>query len=457
MGVDSIGSGNGNSNVADAQRRAAEELAREDEARRAAAAPLASTPAPVSADVAAIQGQSSFDAAPTNLHRVAATREATAAVLDAGTQRLSAANAEVARVERELARQLAHLSSAMEPDALRAFAGSYRDENRATYDEAKDAANALARTLRDDAAAALQPTATVGHELYSANAALSMAVGEATQALDTYVRQSPEADPALSQTLADAARRAGSASAGLEAGGEVLRSVGDDWGRLAAGASHAFGIAGSAAGPLGAVMDVNDNARRLAAGRGRAEHVVGLGAGITELGMGALAIGGVAVSAPLALAVGAVGVGAAVVSESRDVAERRRAMDARLQTLGFEPEVASALANGSPRAFAALHSGGLSPSEVAQVAVRAPSLATDAGTAGLFSEARQVAGLTGSDTLGLLSDFGPRADDAAVQLAATFGQSRPESREALLQMLRPANPAFATEQGEALAAWLEAR
>lgn len=456
MGIEGIGSGNGNTNVGDAQRRAAEELARAEEARRAAV-PAAATPAAVSPDVAALQGASSFEAAPTSLHRVAATREAAAGALDAGTARLDTANAEVARVEAELAKQLAHLSPALEPEQLTAFADSYRDDHRATYEEATTAANALARTLRDDAAAALQPTPTVGPELYSSSTALAMAVGDATQALDTYVSQSPQPDPTLSQTLADAARRAGPASIGLEGAGEAVRGFGDDFARLADGASHAFGIAGKAAGIAGAVMGVNDNARRLDAGRGRAEHAVGLGAGIVELGAGALVIGGVTVAAPAAVVAGVVGAGAAVVSGSRDLAERRRAMDARLQTLGFEPEVASALADSSPRALAALNAGGLAPNEVAQVATRAPALAADDGAATLFSEARQVAGLTASDTLGLLSDFGARADDAALQLASTFGQTRPESREELLRMLRPANAAFATEQGAALAAWLDAR
>lgn len=74
-----------------------------------------------------------------------------------------------------------------------------------------------------------------------------------------------------------------------------------------------------------------------------------------------------------------------------------------------------------------------------------------------FAEASRAAGLTAERSADLLTAMGPDADAIAGALATNHARLGTATRAAVIDALRPANPAFAVEGGQRAAAWLEAQ
>jgi uncharacterized protein YukE len=412
-----------------------------------------------SRDLAALGGASSFEPVRAN-----ATAALTPAAIDAinvigpvtrgvtaATERLEAANGEVAKAEGALARELAHLSSALEPAQLGAYAADSRAEHQDTYDEANAAAHGLTAALRDTLPAAITASASPGFEVGMAATLLEAEVDRGMQALDTYVRQSPTADTALVAELAQTGSRLGTVALVGEQTLGIYASTGGRFAELANQAGAAFGLVGAAADAYGSVARVSE-------GGARAEQYVGAAAGITQVGLGVLSIAGVTVSAPLSATVAVIATGSAAVSGIRDAQEQQAAVQQRLTGLGYGEATAAGLAQAQPAALAALRAEGFEPAALQALAEASPRLLGQSPDfLDAFSEVRRTAELTPDRTVEFLRAMGPSADDVAGVLVMNRVRLGTATRPELLEALRPANPAFAVEGGARAAEWLEAQ
>ncbi len=419
-----------------AERAAAERAA----AERAAAAEAARLSVESRQALTSINGQSAFEVtratSAAQLTGVAPARaldvwDVTAA-LDEQTARLEAATAAVSRLEEQLAVELTTLAPALPQEELQRYADTFRAAHP-EYQRARDAARELVELherLAPDMAAAVEAAAPSGRNI--ADTRLEGSLDAAAAALERQISADPRGDPELAEALERAGNSLGTLSNAAATGGGAAQAYASTGRRLA----ELAGKASSAFGAVGGVFDAMNYGSRIANGTARTEHVIGAGVAVAEVGVGVATIAGVTVGAPVAVALAAVGVGASAVSSYRDAQERAASIQARLESLGYDRELAAGLAGSSPLATGNLRDAGFTTDDLQALARSHPGLLGSSVTTTSALTALRRLELEPARAMGLFSFMHQRGVDAPQLLADAELLHDPEDARGMLAAIR---------------------
>jgi hypothetical protein len=379
--------------------------------------------------------------------------------LDTRRTKLDAANKEVAELETNLAKQLTNLAPGLTADERQRYADTYRAAHGEKYKEATEAAEGLASYTKDHATELEQAVTELKAHPLPGNMGLSLRLSAQTDlentatSLSTFVQQSPRPNPELEETLKQVSEKfaalpraevgghrepqgmlttpqkllatekgAKLASRGLEAGEARLGEIAGKFAHVAEHAGHAFGI-------IGAGLAASENIEKIADGKGRTEHYVGLAANVAEIGGGIAAVAGVTIGAPIATVGAAVGLAAELYSNHRDHAEFVADAKKNLAAIGVDTNRADALTRTDPKGLKALADAGYSPAQMAELARLAPELTT-ALPDSIASGAKR-AGLSPDQVVALARKLGPKSDAALgglVAMANMYPKDTPAER-----------------------------
>jgi hypothetical protein len=379
--------------------------------------------------------------------------------LDTRRTKLDAANKEVAELETNLAKQLTNLSPGLTADERQRYADTYRAAHGAKYKEATEAAEALASYTRDHASDLQKAVTELKDHPLPGNMGLSLRLSaqsdleDAATSLSTFVQQSPRPNPELEETLKQVSEKfaampradvgghqekqgtlttpqkllatekgAKLASRGLESGEARLGEIAGKFAHVAEHAGHAFGI-------VGAGLAATENIEKIAEGKGRAEHYVGLAANVAEIGGGVAAVAGVTIGAPIAAVGAAVGLAAELYSNHRDHSEFVADAKKNLAAIGVDANRADALTRTDPKGLQALANAGYSPAQMAELARLAPQLTTSLPDS--IASGAKRAGLSPDQVVALARKLGPKSDAAIgglVTMANMYPKDTPAER-----------------------------
>ncbi|MBL8951980.1 MAG: hypothetical protein JNK82_14450 [Myxococcaceae bacterium] len=439
---DSSGAAERAERAAEAQRQAAERAAAERAAAEQAAA-QARLSLESQRALAGAAGQSAFEVAGARPGQVSLTGGVSPPVdvwevadrIEAKAAELTAATAEVKRLEEQLATELATLAGTLPTEELQRYADGFR-ESHPEYQAARETARELVELHEDVLPGALDALEhSQSFSVHAERTSLDGAVDEATRALEAQIAADPVGDAALAEALERAGNTLSTLSTTAAAGGGAATGAALTATRLAALA----GKAASAFGFGGGVLDAALYGQRIADGTARAEHYVGTAAAVAEIGVGVAAVAGVAVSAPAAIALAVVGAGAGAGSSRRDTLARQASIQARLESMGYAPDQAKAFAEVNPAVTSRLAAAGYTPEQLQELAQHHAGLVTDSGKSAMVFDALERMGITPDQVLGLVDAMSERGIDVGDVIYQAEMMRDPENTRDTLAAIQAAD------------------